>query len=70
MVIELTASKSKLIYKPALPDDPARRQPDIALARQKLDWQPQVKLREGLQKTIQWFRSIDIGQYRAPTPNY
>jgi UDP-glucuronate decarboxylase len=69
-VIELTASKSKLIYKPALPDDPARRRPDIGLARHKLDWQPQVNLREGLQKTIQWFRSIDIGQYRAPTPNY
>jgi UDP-glucuronate decarboxylase len=70
LVIELTASKSKLIHKPALPDDPAKRRPDITLARQKLNWQPDIKLREGLQKTIQWFRSIVIGKYRAPTPNY
>jgi UDP-glucuronate decarboxylase len=70
LVIELTGSKAKLVYKPALPDDPAKRQPDITLAREKLDWHPHVKLRDGLQKTIQWFRSIDLGQYRAPTPNY
>jgi UDP-glucuronate decarboxylase len=70
LVIELTCSKSKLIYKPALPDDPAKRRPDITLARQKLDWQPRIKLRDGLQKTIEWFQSIDISQYRAPTPNY
>ncbi len=71
LVIELTRrSKSKLIYKPALPDDPAKRRPDITLACQKLNWQPQIKLREGLQKTIEWLRSIDISQYRAPTPNY
>jgi UDP-glucuronate decarboxylase len=70
LVIELTGSKSKLIHRPALPDDPAKRQPDITLAREKLNWQPHVKLRDGLQKTIQWFRSIDLGQFRAPTPNY
>lgn len=70
LVIELTGSKSKIIYKPALPDDPAKRRPDIRLAREKLDWQPHVKLREGLQKTIQWFRGIDLRQFRAPTPNY
>ncbi len=70
LVIELTGSKSKLIYKPALPDDPAKRRPDITLARQKLNWQPRIKLRDGLQKTIEWFRSIDISRYRAPTPNY
>jgi UDP-glucuronate decarboxylase len=70
LVIELTDSKAKLIHKPALPDDPARRRPDITLAREKLAWQPHTKLREGLQKTIAWFRSIDLKQYRAPTPNY
>jgi UDP-glucuronate decarboxylase len=70
LVIELTGSKSKIIYKAALPDDPAKRRPDIRLAREKLDWQPHVKLREGLQKTIQWFRGIDLRQFRAPTPNY
>ncbi|HTQ40503.1 MAG TPA: UDP-glucuronic acid decarboxylase family protein [Pirellulales bacterium] len=70
LVIELTRSKAKLVYKPALPDDPAKRRPDITLAREKLGWQPRIKLREGLQKTIDWFRTIDLNQYRAPTPNY
>jgi UDP-glucuronate decarboxylase len=70
LVIELTGSKSKLVYKPALPDDPAKRRPDITLARSRLGWQPQIKLREGIVKTIDWFRTIDLDQYRAPTPNY
>jgi UDP-glucuronate decarboxylase len=70
LVIELTESKSNLIYKPPLPDDPAKRRPDITLAKSKLKWQPTIKLREGLTKTIQWFRSINMEQYRAPTPNY
>jgi UDP-glucuronate decarboxylase len=70
LVIELTGSKSKVVYMPALPDDPAKRRPDITLAREKLGWQPHIKLREGLQKTIQWFRTTDLKQYRAPTPNY
>jgi UDP-glucuronate decarboxylase len=70
LVIELTGSKSKLVYKPPLPDDPAKRRPDITLAKSKLGWQPTIKLREGLAKTIQWFRTIDLDQYRAPTPNY
>jgi UDP-glucuronate decarboxylase len=70
LVIGLTGSKAKLVYKPALPDDPAKRRPDITLAREKLDWQPHTKLREGLEKTIAWFKSIDLKHYRAPTPNY
>jgi UDP-glucuronate decarboxylase len=70
LVIELTGSKSKLIYKPPVPDDPSKRRPDITLAKKNLEWQPRVKLREGLQKTIDWFRTIDLQQYRAPTPNY
>jgi UDP-glucuronate decarboxylase len=70
LVIELTGSKSKLIYKPPVPDDPSKRRPDITLAKKNLDWQPRVKLREGLQKTIDWFRTIDLQHYRAPTPNY
>ncbi|HZZ27456.1 MAG TPA: UDP-glucuronic acid decarboxylase family protein [Pirellulales bacterium] len=70
LVLELTGSQAKLVYKPALPDDPAKRRPDITRAREKLGWQPTTKLREGLQKTIEWFRSIDLKQYRAPTPNY
>jgi len=70
LVIELTGSKSKPIYRPALPDDPAKRQPDITLAKSRLGWEPKIKLRQGLEKTIAWFKSIDLKQYRAPTPNY
>jgi UDP-glucuronate decarboxylase len=69
-VIELTGSKSKLVYKPALPDDPAKRKPDITLAKAKLSWEPKVKLREGLGKTIEWFRALDLRHYRPPTPNF
>lgn len=70
MVIELTGSKSKLIEAPLPEDDPTRRQPDITLARKHLDWQPTVALREGLEKTIAWFRTINLDNYRPPTPNY
>ena len=70
LVLEMTGSKSKLVYKPIPADDPVRRQPDITLAREKLNWQPSVRLRDGLAKTIEWFRSIDMRQYRAPTPNF
>ncbi len=52
MIIELTGSKSKISYHDPLKDDPARRQPDITLAKQKLGWQPKVNLYEGLRKTI------------------
>ena len=54
-VIELTGSGSQLIEKPLPADDPRQRQPDITLAREKLGWEPQVKLREGLIKTIEYF---------------
>jgi UDP-glucuronate decarboxylase len=70
LVIELTGSKSKIEYLPLPADDPHRRKPDITLAEQRLDWRPKVPLREGLEKTIAWFRSIDIEHYRPPTPNY
>jgi UDP-glucuronate decarboxylase len=69
-VIELTDSKSKIIYEPLPADDPTRRRPDITLAREKLGWEPQVPLRDGLMKTIAWFRAIDMTHYRPPTPNY
>ncbi|MGE0754537.1 MAG: UDP-glucuronic acid decarboxylase family protein [Alphaproteobacteria bacterium] len=52
LVLELTASGSTLEYKPLPQDDPMQRQPDISLAKQLLNWQPQVKLRKGLEKTI------------------
>ena len=70
LVIELTGSASEIVHRPLPGDDPQRRQPDISLAREKLDWHPTVKLREGLTRTIEWFRSIDISKYHPPTPNY
>jgi UDP-glucuronate decarboxylase len=70
LVIELVGSRSKLAFRPLPADDPAQRQPDITLARTRLDWDPEVPLREGLQATIDWFRSIDLRHYRPPTPNF
>ena len=70
LVIELSGSKSRLVHCPLPEDDPTQRKPDIALAREKLGWEPKVKLRDGLVKTIDWFRSIDMSRYRAPTPNF
>ncbi len=68
---ELSGSSSKIICgRPQPEDDPARRCPDISLARKKLHWQPTTELKEGLAKTIAWFKSIDFASYRAPTPNY
>lgn len=54
-VIDLTNSSSELVYKDLPHDDPTQRQPDIALAKEKLNWEPQVALEEGLKKTIDYF---------------
>jgi len=54
-VIALTGSKSRIAYKPLPADDPVQRQPDIALARQRLAWEPNTQLDEGLKKTIEYF---------------
>ena len=70
LVVEMTGSASKLVYEPLPADDPTQRQPDIALARKKLGWEPTVPLRKGLAETIEWFQSIDLGHYRPPTPHY
>lgn len=70
LTVELTGSKSQLIYQDLPDDDPTRRQPDITLARRHLKWEPTVPLREGLRQTIDWFQTIDLEQYRPPTPNY
>jgi UDP-glucuronate decarboxylase len=64
MVIEFARSSSKLIYKPARPDDPVRRRPDISLARQRLSWQPKTPLKEGLRLTMDHF-SKQLGVERA-----
>jgi len=70
LTIELTNSKSKIVQRAATPDDPKQRKPLIDLARENLSWEPKIQLREGLARTIAYFRSIDIAQFRAPTPNY
>jgi UDP-glucuronate decarboxylase len=70
LVMEMTGSKQELIYRPLPADDPTQRQPDISLAKEKLGWEPKIALREGLARTIAFFKSIDMDQYRAPTPNY
>jgi UDP-glucuronate decarboxylase len=58
-VIELTGSKSKIIFQPLPQDDPRQRKPDITLAQEKLNgWQPQIQLTEGLQRTIDYFKKI------------
>ncbi len=70
LVCEVSGSKCKFVHKPLPADDPLQRKPDITLARQKLGWEPRIKLRDGLRKTVDYFRSIDFSQFRAPTPNY
>ena len=70
LTLELTGSRSKLICHPLPVDDPKQRKPDTTLATKWLDWKAAVPLREGLAKTIDWFRSIDIRHYRPPTPNF
>jgi len=57
-VLKLTGSKSKLTFKPLPTDDPRQRQPDIALAKEKLGWEPKVRLQDGLKETIAYFRKI------------
>ncbi len=56
-IIAATGSRSKIAFKPLPQDDPKQRQPNIARARKILDWQPKVKLEEGLRHTIEYFRS-------------
>lgn len=55
-VLELTGSKSSIIFRPLPQDDPQVRQPDISKAKEVLGWEPRVPLDEGLSRTIQYFR--------------
>ena len=57
-VIDLTGAKSKLVFRPLPQDDPKQRQPDITKAREILQWEPAVELREGLTKTISYFDGL------------
>ena len=56
VVLELTASKSKVVFRPLPSDDPLQRRPDIMKAKKLLNWEPEIGLREGLTRTIEWFR--------------
>ncbi len=56
LIINLTGSNSKLIYKPLPSDDPVKRKPDITLASTNLKWQPKVDIKDGLQETISYFK--------------
>jgi UDP-glucuronate decarboxylase len=58
MVLKLSGSKSKIIYKSLPFDDPKQRQPNIELAKSKLDWHPKVNLQDGLKETIAYFKKI------------
>ncbi len=57
LVTELTGTKARIVFRPLPEDDPRQRQPDIACAKKILKWQPRIGLREGLKKTIGWFRA-------------
>ena len=57
-VIEMTRSKSKIVYNPLPSDDPAQRQPDITLAKEKLGWNPGIQLSAGLVNTIEYFSNL------------
>jgi UDP-glucuronate decarboxylase len=58
LIVSLTGSTSKIIFEPLPQDDPLQRQPDITLAREKLDWEPKLDIETGLKKTIEYFRKI------------
>lgn len=55
-IIEITGSKSPIVYQPLPTDDPKQRRPDITKAKELLDWQPKVGFEEGITKTVNWFK--------------
>jgi UDP-glucuronate decarboxylase len=65
-VIRLTGSRSTIEFKPIPCDDPARRRPDIALARRYLSWEPKVPLAAGLQRTIAYFNALRLAMGQGP----
>jgi nucleoside-diphosphate-sugar epimerase len=71
MVVELTGSASPIVYEPLPTDDPKVRKPDITRARTMLGWEPGVPVRDGLERTIAYFRryvGTPVMAPRAPRP--
>ncbi len=60
LIIKMTDSNSKLIFKPLPSDDPIKRRPDITLAKKELDWEPTVDIEIGLSKTIEYFKKLSV----------
>jgi len=58
LIIDLTGSRSRIVFKPLPQDDPRRRCPDITLAREKLGWKPKIDLMTGLKKTVEYFSDL------------
>jgi dTDP-glucose 4,6-dehydratase len=65
-ILQVTGSRSKIVFKPLPEDDPKVRQPDISLARKLLGWEPKVKLEEGLRRTLDHFRKSIDGHQAEP----
>ncbi|MFA6112618.1 MAG: UDP-glucuronic acid decarboxylase family protein [Sphingomonas sp.] len=61
LVVEMTGSKSELVFRPLPQDDPMQRKPDITRARETLGWEPSIPLRQGLVKTIEYFSELQKG---------
>ena len=57
LIIEMTGSKSQIIYRPLPQDDPVQRKPDISLAKKELNWEPYTDIKTGLEKTIEYFKT-------------
>ncbi len=70
-VVKIVGGDARIeVARPLPQDDPKQRCPDITLAKKMIGWAPTMSLEEGLKRTIAWFRTIDLTQYHAPTPNY
>jgi UDP-glucuronate decarboxylase len=71
-VIRLTGSCSAIVFMPLPSDDPVRRKPDISLAKNFLAWEPRINLKEGLEKTIDYFRMLRfaMGDARQPSASH
>ena len=57
-ILDITGSRSKIVFEPLPQDDPLQRQPDINLSRERLGWEPKIDLEEGLKRTIEYFKSV------------